>query len=255
MLEFERLLGTGIAMVAVSAVQFQTGLRMPIEDISRLCSERNVALFVDAIQACGSVPVDVSWGIDYLSCGGHKWLMGLEGAGFLYVREERAQAWDPAFAGWLSHEEPLRFLFEGQGHLRYDRALRRRADVVEAGAQNAVGYAALGASVSLLSALGVEAIHAHINDYLDRVEPELIDRGFRSLRSPDVLGRSGILSLRPPEGIDGGHLVSSLGEQGVAVTFPDGYVRLAPHWPNALSEAGLVLETFDSCLARLRSNS
>lgn len=254
MAEFERRLTPEVAMVAVSAVQFQTGLRMPLEAMARLCADRDVALFVDAIQACGSVPINVDWGIDYLSCGGHKWLMGLEGAGFLYVRDKRAQAWDPVFAGWLSHEEPLRFLFEGKGHLRYDRELRRRADVVEAGAQNAVGYAALGASVSLLSSLGVQSIHAHINAYLDRIEPELVHRGFRSMRSAEQSARSGILSLRPPDGVDGGQLVNHLGDEGVAVTFPDGFVRLSPHWPNSLAETGSVLEAFDVSLTRQRSN-
>src|SRR5690606_30897796 len=113
-----------------------------------------------------------------------KWLMGLEGAGFLYVRPDRAAALEPRVAGWLGHEQGLDFLLHGPGHLRYDRPLKRSADVVEGGACNAVGYAALEAAVDLIASLGVEAIHAHANTYLDALEPALVDRGFESLRSP-----------------------------------------------------------------------
>jgi selenocysteine lyase/cysteine desulfurase len=246
----EEIISPAVAMIAVSAVQFQTGLRMPLEALGALCRARGIALFVDAIQGCGAVPIDVGWGIDYLSCGGHKWLMGVEGAGFFYARQSRTQLWEPPFAGWLSHEEPLSFLFEGAGHLRYDRPLRRQADVVEVGAQNALGYAALGASLGLIESLGVPAIYAHINSYLDCLEPALIERGFHSKRTRLVSGRSGILSVIPPERLDGGMLTQSLAEEGVAVTFPDGHLRFAPHWPNSLDEVSGVIEALDRCVTR-----
>src|SRR5262245_1296445 len=88
-LEGELLRGA-VRLVAVSAVQFQSGLRMPLQAMSRMCHVHGAELFVDGVQACGVVPVDVrAEGIDYLACGSHKWLMGLEGAGFLYVAPGR----------------------------------------------------------------------------------------------------------------------------------------------------------------------
>jgi selenocysteine lyase/cysteine desulfurase len=89
----ERELARGVRLVAVSAVQFQTGLRMPIEAIAERAHAIGAEVFVDAIQACGVVPIDVARaGIDYLGCGSHKWLMGLEGAAFVYARPDRAAA-------------------------------------------------------------------------------------------------------------------------------------------------------------------
>jgi selenocysteine lyase/cysteine desulfurase len=118
-------LARGVRLVAVSAVQFQSGLRMPVEAMARLCRQHGAQLFVDGIQAIGAVPLDLgASGIDYLSCGAHKWLMGLEGVGFLYVRQARAAQLRPNVAGWLSHQRGLGFLFEGPGHLRYDRLLK-----------------------------------------------------------------------------------------------------------------------------------
>lgn len=240
----------GVRLVAVSAVQFQTGLAMPLAAIGALCRRHGAELFVDAIQAVGVVPVDVAaMGIDYLSCGSHKWLMGLEGCAFLYVSPARAPALVPRLAGWLSHEDPVGFLFKGPGELRYDRALRARADVFEGGALNGAGLLALDVAAHLVATLGVPAIHTHVQAWHDAVEPPLQALGFQSLRSPDPAGRSGILALRPPGGGDPYPLVARLAARGIVTSAPDGCLRLAPHWPNALAEVPLVVDAVREALA------
>ncbi len=239
----EQELRRGVRLVAVSAVQFQTGLTMPLEEIGALCRRHGAELFVDAIQAVGVVPIDVrAMGIDYLSCGSHKWLMGIEGCAFVYVAPERVHALVPRLAGWLSHEDPVGFLFKGPGSLSYDRPFRAQADVFESGAPNGAGFAALGASLALIEALGVPAIHAHVQAWHDAIEPGLQDLGFTSFRAHDPRGRSGILAVRGADGADPYPLVAPLAARGVTVSAPDGCLRLAPHWPNHTDEVPGVLE-------------
>lgn len=247
----ERQLRRGVRLVAVSAVQFQTGLRMPLTAISELCHRYGAELCVDGVQACGAVPIDVyATGIDYLACGSHKWLMGLEGAGFLYVSPQRIGALRPSVAGWLSHEDGLGFLFEGPGLLRYDRPIRKRADFVEVGNCNTVGFAALEASLDLILQLGVDAIHAHVTRYLDALEQGLVARGFRSLRAPQPSRRSNILAVLPPEGHSVPALQRALAAQGVSCSTPDGVLRFSPHWPNAMDEVNHVLNAIDTALGK-----
>lgn len=246
----EEQLRRGVRLVAVSAVQFQTGLQMPLRELGALCHAHGAELFVDAIQGCGVVPLHVEdMQIDYLACGSHKWLMGLEGVAFLYVRKARAAALRPVVAGWLSHEDGLRFLFEGQGHLRYDRPIRAQADFVEGGAAPAVLLAALEAAVEPIAALGVPAILEHVQAHHDALEPGLLQRGFRSERSSVPAQRSGILAVHPPAGTELIALHAALQERGIACTTPDGRLRFSPHWPNALAEVGVVLEAVDEALA------
>lgn len=250
----EALLRDGrVALVAVSAVQFQTGLRMPIAAIGALAHRYGAQLFVDAVQACGAVPVDVREGaVDYLACGAHKWLMGTEGAGFLYVRRERIEALVPRVAGWLSHEEGVRFLLEGPGLLRYDRPVRARTDFIEAGNLPTPSFAALDASLALIEQIGVEAIFAHVQGYLDALEPALVDRGFRSARTRFQEGRSGSLCLLPPEGVALEPLHRALVRERIGCAMPDGYLRFSPHWPNATSEIDGVLRAVDRAIASVR---
>ena len=171
----EAELQRGARLVAVSFVQFQTGLRMPVDALGELAHRYDAELFVDAIQGLGVVPMSIEH-VDYLACGGHKWLMGPEGAGFLYVDSTRASSLVPRLAGWLSHEDALVFLGEAN-ELRYDRAIREEASIVEQGAQSNLCLAGLEASVSLIEQLGVEAIFDHVQAFHDRLEPELVERG------------------------------------------------------------------------------
>ena len=240
-----------VRLVAVSMVEFQTGWRMPIEELSSLCHQYGAELFVDGIQACGVIPVDVvAQGIDYLAVGGHKWMMGLEGAGFLYVAERAFGSLEPRLASWLSHDEPLSFLFEGPGHLRYDRPLRAEPSFLEGGVVSAVGYAALEASVDLLAQLGQDAIFTHVSSYVDALASRLNPLLGEDACTRVVGAGSGILSYAVhQEGFGVADWVAALGERGVAVSSPDGHLRFAPHWPNNLDEVDVIAGAIEEVLA------
>lgn len=248
----EKSLERGARLVAVSAVQYKTGLRMPLAEMTALCHEHGAEIFVDAIQALGATPVDVSWGIDYLSSGSHKHLMGAEGTGFLYVADRCAAAMKPRLAGWLGHQDPVAFLVSDEPKLRYDNPLKRGAPALEIGTSNVIGLAALGASLELLGALGVPAIHAHVDAYLQELEAGLVERGFRSHRAKALALRSSLLSVTVPRDVRLSKLAAALRDRGVVCNTPDGLMRFAPHWPNSPAEVPLVLDAVDRALAELR---
>jgi selenocysteine lyase/cysteine desulfurase len=250
--ELERVLDRGVRVVAVSAVQYKTGLRMPLAEMAALCHKYGAEIFVDAIQALGATPLDVSWGIDYLSSGSHKHLMGAEGAGFLYVAERCAATLKPRLAGWLGHKDPAAFLMGDEPKLSYDSPFQHGAQALEIGTGNVIGLAALGASIGLLSQLGVPAIHAHVGAYLDLLEAGLAERGFRSHRAKPPALRSTLLSVTVPDDVRLSKLAAGLRNRGVVCNTPDGLMRFAPHWPNAHDEVPEVLATFDQALADLR---
>lgn len=241
----EALLRRGVRLVAVSAVQFQNGYRMPLERLGGLCDRYGARLFVDGIQACGIVPLRAAeWGVHYLAGGSHKWLMAMEGAGFLYVG---CSDLVPRLAGWLSYVSPLEFLKEGAGHMDYLRPFQPPPGFLEGSSLNALGYAALGASVQLLLELGVEAVYHHVQVYLDALESGLLALGFTSLRRSH--GRSGILGVLCPPGVDLKLLVDALAARGVSCSMPDGVLRFGPSWPNGLAEVDVVLAACADALA------
>lgn len=252
--ELEGILAQGARLVAVSAVQFQTGLRMPLDRIAALCHRYGAELAVDGIQALGAVPLDVdALGVDYLACGAHKWMMGIDGVGFLYVAPRVARDLQPRTCGWLSHEHGIAFLTGSSGQLRYDRPILRAPAFFEGSSLSHTGLAALAASVRAILEIGESAIFAHISRYLDTLDAGLAARGIPTLRAKQPEARSGILSFAPPAGLDAATIARALRERGVVVSTPDGLVRLAPHYPNPEDEPAAVLEAIDDALRELRT--
>lgn len=243
-----RHLADGVRVVAVSAVQFQTGLRMPVEALADLTAAHDAWLAVDAIQGAGIVPLDLS-GADVVATGGQKWLMAPVGTGALAVRPDRFTEVRPTLASWLSHTDPLRFLFEGPGALTYDRPLATGHALYEGGSRNLAGHAGLAAATAVALEVGVDTAYRHAQAWIDAAEDGLLARGFRSVRATDPAARSAILSVVPPDGHTPTSLAEGLGARGISVATPDGHLRLSPSWPNALDEVGHVLDALDEVMA------
>src|SRR5262249_61338656 len=83
--------------VVLSSVQWTNGYRLDIQRIGQECRRRGVPFVVDAIQHLGAMPLDVNASaIDYLACGGHKWLASPTGLGFAFASDGFAERFRPS---------------------------------------------------------------------------------------------------------------------------------------------------------------
>ena len=81
------------ALVAVTWIPTNSGLVQPVETIGQVCAEAEVPYLIDACQAVGQMPVDVTrLHCDYLTATGRKFLRGPRGVGFLYVSDRALAA-------------------------------------------------------------------------------------------------------------------------------------------------------------------
>src|SRR5215471_600435 len=93
----------GARLLAISFVNFLSGYRAPVQAIGEICRRNHCIYLVDAIQGLGVFPLDVeACHIDALAADGHKWLLGPEGCGVLYIRRELQDRVDPVEFGWTN---------------------------------------------------------------------------------------------------------------------------------------------------------
>ncbi|MHB1683254.1 MAG: aminotransferase class V-fold PLP-dependent enzyme [Bacilli bacterium] len=93
------LLSSRTRLVSITFVSNVTGAVTPVEEIGRICKERNIMYLVDAAQAVPHRKIDVKKiGCDFLVFSGHK-MLGPTGIGVLYIRKSLGESLIPAFLG------------------------------------------------------------------------------------------------------------------------------------------------------------
>jgi len=222
-------------VVAVSFVQYLSGFRLDLAKLGQVCAAHGCLLFVDAIQGLGAFPLDVKTAqIAGLAADGHKWLLGPEGAGVLYVNRQVMERITPTEVGWWSVRHWADFT---------SRELSWRGDArrFECGTLNTVGICGLGAAVDLLLEVGVPKIAERILDLTDRLRRGLLAQG-HSVCGPQARNEaSGIVSFVPRQGT-AEKLLETFLAQRVQVAARCGMVRVSPHFYNTEAEIDRVLE-------------
>src|ERR1700722_19371519 len=87
--DFRAAIDRGTRVLTVSSVEFASGFRNDLDLLGQVCREHDLFFCVDAIQSLGVFPLDVQkTPIDALAADGHKWLLGPEGGGSGYAKQD-----------------------------------------------------------------------------------------------------------------------------------------------------------------------
>ncbi len=213
----------GARLLAISYVNYLSGYRVDLTEIGKLCRQQGCFFFVDAIQGMGVLPIDVEAAhIDALAADGHKWMLGPEGNGILYVRRSRLDEIEPVEFGWTN---PANF----NDYSSRDMTLRPDAGRYECGTLNTVGCFGHRAALDLLLDAGIENIAHDVLDLAAQIEAGVLLKGYQVMRQRTPATGSGIVSFRHPD-LDCRKIVSDLKQQGITAAPRQGWVRLSPHF-------------------------
>jgi selenocysteine lyase/cysteine desulfurase len=209
-------------LLTISHVEFASGYRNDLDALGEFCRSRRIAFFVDAIQGLGPHVIDLErTPIDFLAADGHKWLLGPEGAGFLYVRRDWIERLRVLGVGWHS-------VTGSYNNPEPDFTLKPTAERWEGGSFNMPGLQAFGASVALLLGIGPERVSERIQERAERVRDIARSTGWSIFGGFRPEERSGIVALER-EDVDPLEKAAALRARGVAAACRRGRLRISPH--------------------------
>lgn len=181
-------------LVAVTLVSNINGRIEPIRELAEIAHARGALVYADIIQGAGTVPVDMrSLGIDFAACSAYKWLYGVHGTGFLYVRDELqgTALVDSVFPGhananyvpWVERPDPA------VGEFTY--VPPEDATRYQPGHVSYLGYCAVYEGLKFIEGIGVDALLQHSVRLAKRLRDALDEDRYRCItreveRSPII---------------------------------------------------------------------
>ncbi len=227
-------------IVSVSWVHYASGYRVDLAELCERVQALGAKLFVDAIQGLGAFPLSVSEiPIDFLAADGHKWMLGPEGAGLMFIRKRHLGWLEPIMMGWGSVQQAHEFAPE-------QAELKDQASRYEGGSANMVGLLGFSASLGLLLEAGCHQAASGMGDSILETSGYL-DEGLRKIgaivyRNANANRQSGIVSFELPSQ-DSHHVRQLLLDQNIVVSVRHGRLRAAIHAYNAPHEVSRLLST------------
>ncbi len=210
-------------LVSVPLTTYQSGLRLPVPTIASAAHSSGALVFVDAYQAVGNEPVDVDrLGCDYLVAGSMKYLLGLPGLAFLYVRSPTATDRDPQLTGWFGRVDP--FAFDPR---RLD--FSPRATRFETGTPAVPACYAANAGLGMIARLDLEKVRQHISGLTERAAGGLAELGLAVRRPIDPEARGAHIAI---SGSQPAALAAWLADRNVMVSLRGDLIRLSFHYYN-----------------------
>ena len=228
--ELESLIDQNTRVVAISHVQYASGFRIDLERLGRVARQHDALLVVDTIQALGVVSTNVEADlIDVAAGASHKWLLGPEGVGYLYLSDRARARIEPTLVGWMSVPEP-------EDYFNFEQGWNRGTLAWETGTAPTALIHGLKASLELLTSIGSENIATYLEHLTDYLCERLAEKPYDVVSSRRPGEKSQIVCIQHREGLSATRLYSHLRARNI-ITAPRGdRLRIAPHLYNTSQE-------------------
>jgi selenocysteine lyase/cysteine desulfurase len=214
-------------------VQFLSGYRADVNAIGEMCKKNGIIYCVDAIQAAGTVQIDVEkMNVDFLTGGTHKWLLGMQALSYFYLTEELQDRIKIKIVGWASVVDPWNLL-------DYNLTLVKSADRFQTGTFNDIGMAAIDASLEIFFGYGMENVERNVLSNTKYFLKKLEEAGIKTvLNNVDEKNLGGIVTIiiENPK-----RRFIELEKRNIKCSLRDGFVRFSPHFYNIKEEIDIAV--------------
>jgi cysteine desulfurase/selenocysteine lyase len=239
--DIKKFITSRTKLLSISFVEFLNGFRNDLVTIGNICKDHDIIFSVDGIQGIGALPLDVDQAhIDFISAGGHKWLMSPQGCGFMYIAPELHARLQPVFAGWLSVKDSWNFL-------DYKLDFLESAERYEIGTPNFIGIVGAATATGILTEINPVRTEKHLLNLGKKLIHGLTESGLTYIGSDQDNEKSGIYSFTGP---DVENLFQFLGHERIHLSLRNKALRFSPHFYNTDEEMEQIIHLVQHYIRR-----
>jgi cysteine desulfurase / selenocysteine lyase len=219
-------------VVSVSMVRFDDGSMLDVPRVAEACHKHGAYLLLDASQACGAIPMDVTQlGADFIVSAGYKWLLSPFGTGFFWAKREHLAMVRPSPFYWMAVEGSGNFAALNFSDPKPAQSAQRW-DAPEWASHFNFNLAGLDASVEFVGRIGAETVAAHNHKLIEFMFARLPKDRFVIASPQDraTRGPYGCFAARTPEKT--AEYYHLLRKENVVVSLREGNIRVSPYLYN-----------------------
>jgi selenocysteine lyase/cysteine desulfurase len=218
---YEKAVDERTLITSIPQAYYQNGFKQDIARIAAIAHRKGSLAFVDAYQALGTEPVDVRrMDVDILVSGNLKYLLGMPGSAYLFVKKELVPGMKPTATGWFGQEDPFAFDIRD---FRYADDARR----FDTGTPIVAAAYAAREGMRIINEIGVPAIKAWVDELSRHALYEVEKRGLQTTSPREIAIKGAITSIPVPSPPA---VEAELKRRGIIVSARGPVVRLAHHF-------------------------
>ncbi|PQV42746.1 aminotransferase class V-fold PLP-dependent enzyme [Paraburkholderia sp. BL21I4N1] len=235
------LMDSRTRLLSLSAVQFSSGFKQDLAAVSELCLKRKVLLNLDAIQWVGNQALNLAdVHVDFMSFGGHKWLLAPIGTGIFYCNEKSIDLLDPPSVGYHTVDR-------GEAHMDYILEYRPGAARFEEALANFPGIWGLDAAVRMHLAVTPVGAQQKISAIVAYAAESLQSQGWRIVSPRSHPDETSGLLLFTKDNLDVERAERDMSAAGVDLAVRAGALRISPSFYNNEDDIDRMMSALKDC--------
>ncbi|TYR81873.1 aminotransferase class V-fold PLP-dependent enzyme [Priestia megaterium] len=219
--QYEKEITANTLLTCVPHVYYYNGYKQDLKSIADVVHKKKSLLLVDAYQSSGNSVINVKeMEIDILITGTRKYMLGIPGVAFLYIKREVAEQFQPRVTGWLGQHPSSAFEID-------QFALAQGAKRFETGTPSFISIYAANEAIKLLHKVGV----SHIESYLEELTQFALNcgenKGLRIAGPLSIKERTSLTSFYVKNAQEAERVLRA---KNILVSARKDVVRIAPHF-------------------------
>ena len=221
--QYEKEVKENTLLTCIPHVSYYNGYMQNLKEIANIVHKKGSMLLVDAYQSAGHIPINVKeMDIDILTTGTRKYMLGIPGVAFLYIKKELAEQLKPRLSGWFGQASETKFDV-------FNSIFAPGARRFETGTPSFISIYAAYEAINLLLKIGIHNIHLYLKELAELTREFGLQKGLQIIGPQSSECNSGMTSFYIG---NASKIEGILREKKIIVSARNDVIRMAPHFYN-----------------------